>query len=415
LSVPQLAEDFFRREYAKLVATLSRQFGFQHLQDVEDAAQSALMSALQTWTTAGLPDNPTAWLFRVAINNVLGEIRRRNGRQNILASNTEDILPCRETGPKTHGDGAFRDDLLRLLFVCCDEMVPEESQLALALKTLCGFDTREIALRLFTTEASVYKRLGRAREKLQTRRAMPTDFSDESFSRRLPTVHSILYLLFTEGHLSTNAEMALRRELCDEAIRLASLLATHPVGQTTETFALLALMHLHRARMAAREDASGGLILLEEQDRRLWDQEQIREGMEWLTRSAHGDKLTRYHAEAAIAAEHCLSPSFAETRWDRVVECYELLEAYSPSAIHRLNRAIAVAERSGPAAGLAVLNDSEPPGWLSGSYLWAAVLADLHRRCGHGEIAQQHHKTACKLAPSSFVARALERRLSLGR
>src|SRR5258706_13154119 len=169
--------------------------------------------------------------------------------------------------------------------------------------------------------------------------------------------------------------MAIRRELCDEAIRLATILAEHPAVQAPETFALLALMHLHAARMTACQNSSGGLLLLEEQDRGLWDQQGIQIGLEWLARSSQGDRFSRYHAEAGIAAEHCLAHSFQGTRWDKGVECYALLEQIAPSAIHKLNRAVAVAEWQGPAEGLAVLKGFEPPTWLPGSYIWAAVLA----------------------------------------
>ena len=196
------------------------------------------------------------------------------------------------------------------------------------------------------------------------------ELTGEQFSSRLPAVNKILYVLFTEGYLSSHTEMAIRRELCDEAIRLAAILAEHPVGQISETFALLALMHLHVARMTARQDESGGLLLLEEQDRALWDRPRIQVGLEWLAKSAQGVGFSRYHAEAGIAAEHCLAPSFQETRWDRVVECYSLLERIAPSAIHKLNRAVAVAEWQGPAAGLAVLKGFEPrrAGWPAPTY-----------------------------------------------
>src|SRR5262249_44681273 len=180
---------------------------------------------------------------------------------------------------------------------------------------------------------------------------------------------------------------------------------------TPETFALLALMHLHAARMTARQDGSGGLLLLEEQDRGLWDQREIQLGLSWLARSATGSGFSRYHAEAGVAAEHCLAPSFAETKWDRIVECYGLLERVAPSALHALNRAVAVAEWHGPAAGLAELEGLEPPSWLAGSYMWAAVLADLHRRCGHREDARRYRELAIESAPSQVVKDLLTRRL----
>lgn len=281
----------------------------------------------------------------------------------------------------------------------------------LALKTLCGFDIREIALRLFTSEANVYKRLGRARSRLRKLPLSPGALGGERYAARVPAVHRILYLLFTEGYLSSHAEMAIRRELCGEAMRLAALLAEHPVGRVPETFALLALMHLHFAQIAARQDASGGLLLLEEQDRALWDRREIQVGLEWLAQSAQGDRFSRYHAEAGIAAEHCLAPSFRQTRWDRVAECYTLLERVTPSAIHRLNHAVAVAEWQGPAAGLAVLKGFEPPTWLAGSYLWAAVLADLHGRCGNSLTAKRYRELACQAAPTPAVKELLQRRL----
>ena len=390
---------------------LSCRVGVQHIEDVEDAVQSALMTALEAWTIAGLPDNPSAWLYRVAHNDLMGEFRRRTGRRRILEQNAKEDIGTPENGPEIFLAGEVRDDLLRMLFVCCDEAVPAESQLVLALKTLCGFSIREIALRLFTSEANVYKRLGRARSRLRKLPPRPGELTGEQYSSRLPAVKKILYLLFTEGYLSSQTEQAIRRELCNEAIRLAALLAEHPVGQDPETFALLALMHLHTARMTARQDGSGGLLLLEEQDRELWDRQGIQVGLEWLAKSAQGDGFSRYHAEAGIAAEHCLAPSIQETRWDRVVECYSLLERIAPSAIHKLNRAVAVAEWQGPAAGLAVLRGFEPPTWLAGSYLWAAVLADLHRRRGNTRTAKRYRDVAFKSAPTPAVKELLQRRL----
>jgi RNA polymerase sigma factor (sigma-70 family) len=413
MTMPNMVRHFFRHEYGRLVATLSRRVGVQYIEDVEDAVQSALITALETWTSADLPDNPPAWLFRVAHNNLIGELRRQTGRRRILEQYAEEDIRTLESGPEISLAGEVRDDLLRMLFVCCDEAIPVESQLVLALKTLCGFSIREIALRLFATEANVYKRLGRARSRLRELPLRPGELTAEQYSSRLPAVHKILYLVFTEGYLSCHSELAIRRELCDEAIRLATILAEHPAGQGAETFALLALMHLHAARMTARQDSSGGLLLLEEQDRQLWDQQGIQIGLEWLARSSHGDRFSRYHAEAGVAAEHCLAGSFQETRWDKVVECYALLELIAPSAIHKLNRAIAVAEWQGPAEGLAVLKGFEPPTWLAGSYMWAAVLADLHRRCGNAQTATRYREVACKSAPTPAVKELLQRRLQI--
>lgn len=406
-----LVEHFFRHEYGRLVAILSRRAGVQHLEAVEDSVQFALMTALESWATAGPPDNPPAWLFRVAHSHLVGELRQRARRLRILEQSGSEEFQNPGDDEEVFFPGEVEDDLLRMLFVCCDDRLPPESQLVLALKVLCGFDVREIALRIFTSEANVYKRLSRARAHLRSHPTVLGGLSAAQLSERLPAVHRILYLLFTEGHLASHSEMGIRRELCDEAIRLAGILAAHPAGRSPETFALLSLMHLHAARMTAREDSSGGLLLLEEQDRSLWDRERIETGFAWLARSAEGEHFSRYHAEAAVAAEHCLAPSIQATRWDRIAECYAMLERLAPSPLHRLNRAVAVAEWKGPAAGLAVLDGFDAPSWLSGSYQWAAVLADLHRRSGDAATADGYARVAIDTAPSPAIRKLLERRL----
>ncbi|MCB9610384.1 MAG: sigma-70 family RNA polymerase sigma factor [Polyangiaceae bacterium] len=391
-----------------MVAKLVRRFGVHQLGRIEDAVQQALVVALESWGRTTLPDDPAAWLYRVAVNEFLGEARQRSRRGHILERYTSDDAV---EGVDVKLEGELSDDELLLLFVCCDPDIPVESQLVFALRSLCGFGVREIALRLFTSEANVYKRLGRARERL---RGLPRDLDLEpqNYPERLPAVRAVLYLLFTEGYLSAHPEVAIRRELCEEALRLAEQLAAHPVGADPETAALIALMHLHLARLGARQDAAGGLLLLEEQDRQAWDAARIQLGFHWLARSADGDAFTRYHAEVGIAAEHCLASSFKETNWRRIVECYELLEAVSPSPLHRLNRALALAELSGASAALRCLEAEAPPGWLAGSYLWLAALADLCRRAGDGARADRYKREALEQAPNAAIRVLLERRLS---
>lgn len=403
-----LPPHFFRRAYSRLVAQLSHRVGAAYMQDIEDAVQTALTRALESWVAGGVPPNPGAWLYRVAHNALMGSLRQANARRRLLHADAQ-ASPADTYTPAA----SVEDDLLRMLFVCCDPKIPETSQLAFALKILCGFSVREIALRLFISEANVYKRLSRARKQLREHPPETEALSKATCAARLPGVHRILYLLFTEGYLSAHATFAIRQELCEEALRLATLLVDHPVGQAPETFALLALMELHAARMTARLDAVGGLLLLEEQDRTQWDQARIASGLEWLARSAAGNHYSRYHAEAGVAAAHCMAPSFEETQWDKIVGCYELLEQLAPSAIHRLNLAVALAEWKGPAAGLALLKTFEPPTWLTGSYLWVAVMADLHRRAGHLQEATRYREEALKLAPTASIKILLDRRLQV--
>ncbi len=296
-----LVEQFFRHEYGRLVAILTGRAGVRHVDLVEDAVQGALMAALTSWVAKGLPEDPGAWLYRVAHNHLIGALRKNAGRLRILEAAADELTLVANNPPSPRFDDEVRDDLLRMLFVCCDEAIPRNSRLVLALKAICGFSTAEIALRLFLSEANVLKRLGRAREHL---RQVPPDFDSlplQALQSRLAGVHVVLYLLFNEGYLSAQSDRVVRRELCDEAIRLTTLLTEHPVSATPETFALLAVMHFHGARLAARLDRAGGLLLLEEQDRSLWDQDQMRLGAEWLRKAASGGAFTRFHAEAGIA------------------------------------------------------------------------------------------------------------------
>ena len=407
-----LAEHFFRHSYGRLVAVLTREVGVRHVEVVEDSVQTALMKGLTSWVAKGLPEDPGAWLYRVARNHLIGALRKDAGRLRILEAAANELTAAADHPPSQRLDGEAGDELLRMLFVCCDEAIPRDSRLVLALKTLCGFSTAEIALRLFISEANVLKRLGRARAYL---RGVPPDVDSvplHALQSRLASVHVVLYLLFNEGYLSAQSDRAVRRELCDEAIRLTTLLTHHPVGATPETYALLALMHLHSSRLPTRLDGMGGLLLLEEQDRTLWDQNHMRLGAAWLQKAACGGTFTRFHAEAGIAAEHAFASSFAQTRWNEIADLYDMLDCIAPSPLNAMNRAVAVAEWQGPEAGLAVLRDVEPPPWLLGYYLWDAVHGELHRRAGHDDEARRYIGRALAAAPSEAERALLRRRLA---
>jgi RNA polymerase sigma factor (sigma-70 family) len=394
MTAPELPEHWFRHELGRLVSILSRRFGVHRLELCEDAAQTALLQAAQSWSSK-LPDEPGAWLYRVAHNHVLDELRREKRDERYLAEVATD-----------YAQQEVQDDVLRLLFVCADPAIPAESQLVLALKTLCGFSTGEIALRLFQSEDATHKRLQRARALLRERAEVQTLDPE-----RVQSVLHMLYLLFNEGYSSAQPDRVIRRELCDEALRLALMLREDPAGALPETDALVALMCFHAARFDARVDGMGGLLLLEQQDRSRWDRELVQRGLAHLIRSGRGESLSRYHAEGALAAEHCLAPSYAETNWEEIVRLYEVLERIVPSPLNVLNRAIAVAEWKGPDAGLAALEAVEVPGWLLGYYLWDAALGELHRRRGDRDRALAHTKRALAAAPTNAEKALLERRM----
>ncbi len=408
-----LPEHFFRHESGRLVAVLSRRFGVHRMELCEDAVQTALLRAVQSWSQRGPPADKSAWLYRVALNEVLGALRR--GRRTDATPDAADQMVA-DTGAAEatiYLEHEVRDDQLRTLFVCANPAIPRESQIVFALKVLCGFSTEEIALRLFHTEQAIYKRLQRARAALRERVGELEAPGIEELATRLPAVLEILYLLFTEGYSSAQPDAMIRRELAEEAIRLARLLDAHPVGAVPDTAALLALMYLNAARFDSRVDGAGGLLLLEDQDRSLWDRELIQIGVFYLHRSARGEAFTRYHAEAAIAAEHCLAPTYAQTRWAEIARLYEILDGILPSPINMLNRAIAIAEWQGAQSGLALLESLAPPRWLVGYYLWDATLGELYRRCGNRERATVHLTRALATAPTHAEKALLRARLAV--
>lgn len=405
----ELVEHYFRHEYGRLVSRLVRVFSVRRIDAIEDAVQSALLTALTSWALKGTPSEPSAWLYRVAHNQLLDTLRRAGIHERAVLRHDPDEHT--EADDAARFEGEILDDQLRMLFVCCDEAIPLESQLVLALKTLCGFGASEIALRLFTSEANVHKRLLRARDKLRELKPELDQLSDQTLRTRIAAVHSVLYLLFNEGY-HAQSDCLVRRELCDEALRLCTLLVEHPVGDLPSTRALLAMMHFHTARLATRLDGAGAMLLLEEQDRSRWDARSIALGEYWLARSAEGEQFSRYHAEAGISAEHCLAPSFEATRWGEIADLYVLLDQLAPSPLHTLNRAVAVAQQAGPRAGLALLEQLQPPAWLTSFYLWHAVLGELQRRAGNLSQAREHLDIALATAPTEPERALLRKRLA---
>lgn len=386
--------------------------GIQYIDKIEDAVQWSMAQALGFWRTTDIPQSPSAWLYRVAYRYLLSEIKTAKHRKLLLKEYSE-LKPnnsyfCEEDVFSNE----LSDSMLRMLFVTCHCEIPLESQLVFTLKSICGFNIREIAQRLFITEANVYKRFSRAKKILQNQSLALDDFEDSEVIARLPAVHRVLYLVFTEGYLSSNVEMAIRRDLCEEAIRLTKLLAVSKFGDVTNTHALLALMYFHLARINARQDDLGALLLLSQQDRSMWDRGYINLGLDSLNKSVQGENISHYHIEAGIAAAHCIAPSFEQTKWKDIVAAYKLLHNISPSPLHFLNEAIATAEWKSPEEGLAVLQSIEKPAWLTNSYYWYTVKADLLLRSGEITKSLKYAKLAIQLAPNKSIKKLLTKRLS---
>ena len=406
-----LVEHFFRHEFGRLVALLTRSLGVRRLELVEDVVQAALAQALETWSRRGVPEDPAGWLYRTARNLAIDALRREQTHARVLPKLAGDAEP--EASPlETHFADEIGDEPLRLLFVCCHEAVPAESRVAIALKTLCGFGTAEIARALLTTEANVQKRIERARDRLRELEIDLDPPAADQLAARLDAVLAVVYLLFSQGCHVTHGEMPIRHDLCDEARRLARMLAAHSVGDVPAVHALLALMCFHAARFDARVAEGGAIVLLDEQDRSAWNWNDVREGMEWLARSAAGTELTRYHLEAGIAWEHCRAPTFAETDWQRVAKLYDTLDALAPSPLHSLNRAVAEAYLHGPQAGLdrlaAVPAENVPERYPA----WHAVIGELCFRLGRHSAAEQSWREALRLTTARADQEFLYRRLA---
>jgi RNA polymerase sigma factor (sigma-70 family) len=407
----ELVEHFFRHEFGRLVAVLTQSLGVRRLELVEDVVQAALVQALETWSRRGVPEDPGGWLYRTARNLAIDALRRERTYAQALPRLAEDAE--RELSPlEAHFADEIGDEPLRLLFVCCHEAVPAESRVALALRTLCGFSTAEIARALLTTDANVQKRIMRARDRLRELDVDVVPPATAQLGARLDAVLAVVYLLFSQGCYVTHADVPIRRDVCDEARRLARMLAAQSVGDIPAVHALLALMCFHAARFDARVTGDGAIVMLEDQDRSTWNWSDVREGMAWLARSTAGDEVTRYHLEAGIAWEHCRAPTFADTDWRRIADLYEALDRLAPSPLNSLNRAVAEAYVHGPQAGIdrlaAVLPENVPARYPG----WHMVIGELHLRFGRHSAAERAWREALRLTTASAEREFLLRRLA---
>jgi len=410
--VSQVVEHLFRREAAKMVATLTGIFGIEHLGLAEDVVQEALVRALQTWPFYGIPNNPAAWIMRTSRNLALDVVRREKvfrDKEPEIVRLTEQADPPPDVAASL--DQKIADDTLRMMFVCCHPAIPSEAQVALALKTLCGFSPAEIAKAFLTTEAAIAKRLTRAKRKIREARIPFEIPADAALSGRMDGVLQSLYLLFNEGYKASSGEKLVREETCLEAIRLARLLSEHPAGNRPKTHALLALMLMNAARIPARLDLEGNLLRLQEQDRTCWNQPMIAQGLFHFARSATGEEVTEYHLEAGIAACHCAAKDYASTDWPQILTLYDRLVEFDDSPVVALNRAVALAEVHGPQAGIGAISQIQNLSSLESYYLLYAVLGEFEARLRHPRVAADHFRKSLQLAEIKSEQAFLSKRL----
>src|SRR5580692_9298273 len=404
--------EVLKREGLRVLATLARTVG--DLAVAEDALSEATITALNTWPATGIPDNPRAWLAVVARRKALDLLRRESAR------------PAKETAAFRWGTGAapdqaeeaieaiepessLHDDLLRLIFTCCHPALSREAQVALSLRTLARLEVAAIARAFLVPEATMAKRLVRARSKIATAHIPYAIPSNPELPDRLAAVLAVVYLIATEAHAPTGGDVVARVDLEAEAVRLARLLV-ELMPDEPEVLSLLALLLFTSARTPARTDPDGRAITLANQDRDRWNREAIAEGSRWLQRAVSwsGGKARPYQLQAHLAAAHSTATSWAETDWDRIIELYDLLGSVAANPVVAPNRAVAITERDGPQYGLAALGAIVG---MERSHLWHAALADNLRRLGRTAEAAEELETAAALAPTEGERRLLLSRL----
>ena len=412
-------EALYRSESGRILATLVRLLGDLDL--AEEAMHEAFAAALDTWPQAGIPDKPRPWLISTARFKAIDGIRRRarfDAAQNDIALYLKAEIKDARVNEAPHEDEEIEDDRLRLIFTCCHPALPPEQQVALTLREVCGLTTEEIARAFLVTPATLAQRIVRAKAKI---RETPIPYevpTPQELPERLGAVLQVIYLVFNEGYSAAAGAEVTRAELTGEAIRLGRLLTgLHPSPEpepevpNSEILGLLALMLLQESRRAARTSQTGELILLENQDRSLWNREQIAEGGSLLEKALDSRRFGAYTLQAAIAAVHAEAESTAATDWRQIVAIYDQLVRIQPSPVVQLNRAVAIAMRDGPEAGLTHIDAVLEHGELANYYLAHSARADMYRRLGRTAEARSSYEKALALTQQEPERQFLQERI----
>jgi RNA polymerase sigma-70 factor (ECF subfamily) len=400
-------EAVYRNESRRVLATLIRLLGSFDL--AEEALHDAFTAAIEQWPREGVPANPRAWLVSAGRFKAIDRIRRRAKFDVTIAELVQELDPEAEIAPE-HEDDSVQDDRLRLIFTCCHPALSPDAQVALTLREVCGLTTEEIARAFFTPAPTLAQRIVRAKNKIRDARIPYEVPSVEQLPARLESVLRVIYLVFNEGYYASSGSALTRHDLSGEAIRLGRLLVD--LLPEPEAMGLLALMLLQESRRAARSTENGDVVLLEAQDRTLWNAGQIAEGSALVEKALSSRRFGAYTLQAAIAAVHAAAQHAAQTDWAQIVGIYDLLQRADPSPIVELNRAVAVAMRDGPEAGLSLIEALLGRGELADYHLAHAARADLYRRLGKRAEARASYRRALELARQEPERRFLERRIA---
>jgi len=410
--VDKIVDHLFRHESGKMVAVLTRVFGFPNIEQAEDIVQDTIIRALETWKFGKLPDNPQAWLYRTAKNKAIDLIRRQKVKHKIendiapLLRSEYTMMPAMN---EMFTENEIKDSQLRMMFACCHPSISQEGQISLMLKTLCGLSTHEIAKAFLTSEDTIQKRIYRTREKIKEEKISLDYPGADAMVNRTDTVLKTLYLLFNEGYNSSHPEKLIREDLCEEAMRLLMLLTETPKTNLPQTNALLALMCYHISRFNSRLDDKGLIVLLKDQNRAQWNTFLIDKGNEYLQFSANGEVIHDFHIEAAIASAHANAPSYEETDWKMILQLYNTLLQRTNSTVVALNRAVVLGEVEGYEKAITELENMKG---LEENCYYNASLADMYLKQGNSELAKEFLRKALTLTSSNAEIELVRRKLA---
>lgn len=415
--INELVEHFFRHEHGKMISVLTGIFGTGNLILVEDIVQDTLTEAISNWTYKGIPKNHVGWLYTVAKNKTLNTLKREKHNEKYISENL--YLS------KTHqfselnlvdlfSEESISDDQLRMMFMCCHPSITRDSQIALMLKTLCGFNISEIAKSFLTNNESINKRLVRARKTIREDEIAFEVPSEHQLDKRVDAVLEAIYLLFNEGYSASNGDELIRTELCNESLRLAEMVANHKsITNKSNTYALIALMQLNSSRFKAREDRNGDIIILSQQNRSLWDLHIMEKGFSNLKRAAQSQQISKYHILATISAYHCSAKDFASTDWKSILILYDKLFTIDNSPIVILNRAIALSHLGSAKRALKELAVIENEDIIKSNHLFYSVKAEFQIQINEYNMAEKTLRKAIELAPLPKEKQMLENRFKI--
>lgn len=408
-----MVDHLFRHEAGKMVAVLTRLFGFPNIEQAEDIVQDTIIKALESWKFGKMPDNPQAWLYKVAKNSAIDLIRRQKLKYKIDNDLTQQLQSEYTLSPVVNElflEHEIKDSQLRMMYACCHPAIAPEAQVTLILKTLCGLSAKEISNAFLTNEETINKRLYRTKEKLRNEGLSLDCNGAEELNSRREAVLQALYLLFNEGYNSSHPEQLIREDLCEEAMRLIILLTEHPKTNKPEAYALLALMCYQVSRFKARMDDKGFIVLLKDQDRSQWSRFLIEKANRYLELAATGDKVHQYHIEASIASVHANAPTYDYTNWRVILNLYDHLLQVNNSPMVALNRCLALVEVTGPLQAIEELLELKGTG---NSCYYKTALGELYYKAGNYSEAVNHYLEALPLTTSNAERMLIERKLAL--